>query len=226
MAHFHFHFQFTFTFTSTFQDVPGIVIHFLDTFILSIGTINQSYFNFGNIQPQFFHITDYCLIFLYIRIYIFKVCTQLTADYELKLATSENALFETREEVKTLTRDRETYEETMKKAFMRGVCALSMEAMTMFQPPDVNPPPETTEVPPPLELQPEPLPPSTSSNYVPIAKSLKKSHISSTSTSTLPKPKDSQPPPISIHSLKRTNIAPSRGNKHKVLVQRHAPVAH
>ena len=30
-------------------------------------------------------------------------------------------------------RERECYEETMKKAFMRGVCALNMEAMTMFR---------------------------------------------------------------------------------------------
>lgn len=28
--------------------------------------------------------------------------------------------------------ERDHYEETMKKAFMRGVCALNMEAMTMF----------------------------------------------------------------------------------------------
>lgn len=29
--------------------------------------------------------------------------------------------------------EREAYEETMKKAFMRGVCALNLEAMTMFR---------------------------------------------------------------------------------------------
>ena len=28
--------------------------------------------------------------------------------------------------------ERDRYEETMKKAFMRGVCALNLEAMTMF----------------------------------------------------------------------------------------------
>ena len=31
-----------------------------------------------------------------------------------------------------LQAEREQYEENMKKAFMRGVCALNMEAMTMF----------------------------------------------------------------------------------------------
>jgi len=31
-----------------------------------------------------------------------------------------------------LLQQRDVYEETMKKAFMRGVCALNLEAMTMF----------------------------------------------------------------------------------------------
>ena len=31
--------------------------------------------------------------------------------------------------------EREIYEETMKKAFMRGVCALNLEAMHMFREP-------------------------------------------------------------------------------------------
>jgi len=37
-----------------------------------------------------------------------------------------------RQEVCRLHAERDRYEETMKKAFMRGVCALNMEAMTMF----------------------------------------------------------------------------------------------
>ena len=37
-----------------------------------------------------------------------------------------------RDEVSVLNVQREQYEESMKKAFMRGVCALNMEAMTMF----------------------------------------------------------------------------------------------
>ena len=36
-------------------------------------------------------------------------------------------------EVVRLHQQRDVYEETMKKAFMRGVCALNLEAMTMFQ---------------------------------------------------------------------------------------------
>ena len=48
---------------------------------------------------------------------------------------------ESREEVMSLHKEREHYEENMKKAFMRGVCALNMEAMNMFHEPD----PEGTE---------------------------------------------------------------------------------
>lgn len=38
-----------------------------------------------------------------------------------------------RTEIARLHAERERYEETMKKAFMRGVCALNLEAMTMFR---------------------------------------------------------------------------------------------
>lgn len=36
-------------------------------------------------------------------------------------------------EIRRLRIERERYEESMKKAFMRGVCALNMEALSMFQ---------------------------------------------------------------------------------------------
>lgn len=38
-----------------------------------------------------------------------------------------------RTEIARLHAERERYEETMKKAFMRGVCALNLEAMSMFR---------------------------------------------------------------------------------------------
>lgn len=38
------------------------------------------------------------------------------------------------QQVKQLQVERMTFEEGMKKAFMRGVCALNMEAMNMFHP--------------------------------------------------------------------------------------------
>ncbi len=43
------------------------------------------------------------------------------------------ALDSARTEVSRLHRERDCYEQTMKKAFMRGVCALNLEAMSMFQ---------------------------------------------------------------------------------------------
>ena len=48
----------------------------------------------------------------------------LQATLELEMA---------RTEIARLHAERERYEETMKKAFMRGVCALNLEAMTMFR---------------------------------------------------------------------------------------------
>ncbi|XP_002735787.1 centrosomal protein POC5-like [Saccoglossus kowalevskii] len=42
------------------------------------------------------------------------------------------ALESSRNEVQRLHAERDQYEETMKKAFMRGVCALNLEAMSMF----------------------------------------------------------------------------------------------
>ncbi|XP_009958932.1 PREDICTED: centrosomal protein POC5 [Leptosomus discolor] len=61
------------------------------------------------------------------------VCVQLTNDYEAKIAELTAALEETKGEILQLHSERGQYEDTMKKAFMRGVCALNLEAMTMFQ---------------------------------------------------------------------------------------------
>ncbi|NXU58484.1 POC5 protein, partial [Turnix velox] len=61
------------------------------------------------------------------------VCVQLTNDYEAKVAELTAALKQAKAEILQLHTEREQYEDTMKKAFMRGVCALNMEAMTMFQ---------------------------------------------------------------------------------------------
>ncbi|NXJ67928.1 POC5 protein, partial [Rostratula benghalensis] len=61
------------------------------------------------------------------------VCVQLTNDYEVKIAELTATLEQAKAEVLRLHSEREQYEDTMKKAFMRGVCALNLEAMTMFQ---------------------------------------------------------------------------------------------
>lgn len=62
-----------------------------------------------------------------------EVCLQLTEEYEDKIAELTNALKASRNEVAGLHKEREKYEDNMKKAFMRGVCALNLEAMSMFQ---------------------------------------------------------------------------------------------
>ena len=48
------------------------------------------------------------------------------------------SLEESQAEVQRLKAERDLYEENMKKAFMRGVCALNMEAMSMFRYRDTN----------------------------------------------------------------------------------------
>ncbi|NXC32972.1 POC5 protein, partial [Campylorhamphus procurvoides] len=61
------------------------------------------------------------------------VCVQLTNDYEARIAELTANLEQTKAEIVRLHSERDQYEDTMKKAFMRGVCALNLEAMTMFQ---------------------------------------------------------------------------------------------
>ncbi|NXO23871.1 POC5 protein, partial [Cisticola juncidis] len=61
------------------------------------------------------------------------VCVQLTNDYEAKIAELTATVEQTKAEILRLHNERDQYEDTMKKAFMRGVCALNLEAMTVFQ---------------------------------------------------------------------------------------------
>ncbi|NXM72655.1 POC5 protein, partial [Serilophus lunatus] len=61
------------------------------------------------------------------------ICVQLTNDYEAKIAELTATLEQTKAEILRMHSERDQYEDTMKKAFMRGVCALNLEAMTMFQ---------------------------------------------------------------------------------------------
>ncbi|XP_030647711.1 centrosomal protein POC5 [Chanos chanos] len=60
------------------------------------------------------------------------VCLQLSEDYEAKIAQHAEALEKAQAEIQRLHTERERYEDSMKKAFMRGVCALNIEALTMF----------------------------------------------------------------------------------------------
>ncbi|XP_016106419.1 centrosomal protein POC5-like [Sinocyclocheilus grahami] len=60
------------------------------------------------------------------------VCMQLSTDYEAKMAQHVEELQEAQAEIHRLHTERERYEDSMKKAFMRGVCALNIEALSMF----------------------------------------------------------------------------------------------
>lgn len=62
--------------------------------------------------------------------FAFRTMRQLCPYSLLQLTAT---LEQTKAEVLRLHSEREEYEATMKKAFMRGVCALNLEAMTMFQ---------------------------------------------------------------------------------------------
>nr|XP_002130350.1 centrosomal protein POC5 [Ciona intestinalis]XP_026691867.1 centrosomal protein POC5 [Ciona intestinalis] len=65
-----------------------------------------------------------------------EVCVQLTRDYEAKVDELSQSLENSRSEISKLEHGRRVFEEDMKKAFMRSVCALNLEAMTMFQTPE------------------------------------------------------------------------------------------
>nr|XP_023401326.1 centrosomal protein POC5 isoform X2 [Loxodonta africana] len=62
-----------------------------------------------------------------------EVCVQISNDYENKVAMLSGALENAKAEIQRMQHEKEHFEDSMKKAFMRGVCALNLEAMTMFQ---------------------------------------------------------------------------------------------
>ncbi|XP_015992630.2 centrosomal protein POC5 isoform X2 [Rousettus aegyptiacus] len=62
-----------------------------------------------------------------------EVCVQISNDYEAKVAALSGALENAKAEIQRMQHEKEHFEDSMKKAFMRGVCALNLEAMTIFQ---------------------------------------------------------------------------------------------
>ncbi|KAM9694193.1 centrosomal protein POC5 isoform 4-T7 [Trichechus inunguis] len=62
-----------------------------------------------------------------------EVCVQISNDYENKVAALTGALENAKAEIQRMQHEKEHFEDSMKKAFMRGVCALNLEAMTIFQ---------------------------------------------------------------------------------------------
>ncbi|XP_070689858.1 centrosomal protein POC5 [Pempheris klunzingeri] len=102
-----------------------------------------------------------------------EVCTRMSSEYETKLAEHCEAIEKAQAEIQRLRLERERYEESMKKAFMRGVCALNIEALGMFHTTDGRPeqPPVHDDIPPPqdeptmAQLQPYP---TSSTRYSPV----------------------------------------------------------
>lgn len=62
-----------------------------------------------------------------------EVCVQISNDYEARLAMLSGALENAKAEIQKMQQEKDHFEDSMKKAFMRGVCALNLEAMTIFQ---------------------------------------------------------------------------------------------
>jgi len=56
----------------------------------------------------------------------------LGQEYESKYKQLEEQLFNANEEIARLKSDQGDHDEELKKAFMRGVCALNMEAMSVL----------------------------------------------------------------------------------------------
>ncbi|XP_076995518.1 centrosomal protein POC5 isoform X2 [Tamandua tetradactyla] len=62
-----------------------------------------------------------------------EVCVQISNDYETRVAVLSGALENAKAEIQRMQHEKEHFEDSMKKAFMRGVCALNLEAMSIFQ---------------------------------------------------------------------------------------------
>ena len=60
------------------------------------------------------------------------VLIELGKEYELKYKQLELQLLNANEVIARLRVDKGEHDETLKKAFMRGVCALNMEAMSVL----------------------------------------------------------------------------------------------
>ncbi|KAJ3156914.1 hypothetical protein HDU86_003449 [Geranomyces michiganensis] len=93
-----------------------------------------------------------------------KAMEQLAADYDKRIEQLDDKLADAHSRLHESERARAAQAEELKKAFMRGVCALNMEAMSMFRPPLVG---DAHNVPPPLPTageydHPQPAPSSAS----------------------------------------------------------------
>ncbi|XP_044513635.1 centrosomal protein POC5 [Gracilinanus agilis] len=62
-----------------------------------------------------------------------EICFQISRDYETQIVSLNDALETAKSEIQKLQYEKDQYQESLKKAFMRGVCALNLEALSIFQ---------------------------------------------------------------------------------------------
>ncbi|KAJ3170287.1 Centrosomal protein poc5 [Geranomyces variabilis] len=120
-----------------------------------------------------------------------KAMEALAADYDKRIEQLDDKLADAHLQLNESERARAAQAEELKKAFMRGVCALNMEAMSMFRPPLVG---DAHNVPPPLP---------TADEYDPPAPGAAQSQ---SARYDLPPP----PPPLQPRHSEQQHLEPNR----------------
>ncbi|XP_047272681.1 centrosomal protein POC5 isoform X3 [Homo sapiens] len=115
-----------------------------------------------------------------------EVCIQISNDYEAKVAMLSGALENAKAEIQRMQHEKEHFEDSMKKAFMRGVCALNLEAMTIFQNRNDAAPPMPLPVTSPLLPSPPAAVGGASATAVPSAASMTSTRAASASSVHVP----------------------------------------
>ncbi|KAJ3151678.1 Centrosomal protein poc5 [Geranomyces variabilis] len=120
-----------------------------------------------------------------------KAMEALAADYDKRIEQLDDKLADAHLRLNESERARAAQAEELKKAFMRGVCALNMEAMSMFRPPLVG---DAHSVPPPLPTADEYDPPAPGAAH------------SQSARYDLPPP----PPPLQARHSEQQSLEPNR----------------
>jgi len=149
-----------------------------------------------------------------------EVCEQLTRDYEGKIAQLQRQLGHAHAEIAGMRADRDQFEERMKKGFMRGVCALNLEAMTMFKEDEGTK--ENCE-----PVQPEGRQAASETVMSPVHS---EHPLPNYTTSSHPGPVPPQPRPVSVRVVGNSGVSKGPGKPsvppreaREVLVERHPP---
>ncbi|KAJ3173828.1 Centrosomal protein poc5 [Geranomyces variabilis] len=123
-----------------------------------------------------------------------KAMEALASNYDKRIEQLDDKLADAHSRLHESERARAAQAEELKKAFMRGVCALNMEAMSMFRPPLVG---DAHNVPPPLP---------TADEYDPPAPAAAQSQSARYEKYDPPPP----PPPLQPRHSEQQPLEPSR----------------